>query len=129
MPGDLTVGIKIGPMLPAPRIVLPTTFFTGTIAWSTAAGAVADINRVQILHQTSNGWAPVWTVVLPGSESQIVLPLPAVQKLRNEEVGPLVILMISSRSPKFAYNQWTYDSLSGVTWSSFTVAQSGLFTP
>ena len=51
------------------------------------------------------------------------------QKLRNEEMGPLFVVIYSSRSPKFAYNQWTYDTLSGVSWSSFTIALGSGFTP
>ena len=33
----------------------------------------------------------------------------------------------ASRMPKFSYNQWTYDSLSGATWSSFTLSVSDPF--
>ena len=41
----------------------------------------------------------------------------------------LFVVILASRSPKFAYNQWTYDSLSGVTWSSFTISVSTGFVP
>jgi hypothetical protein len=72
----------------------------------------------------------LWNMVLPGTETQVVLPPPAVDKLRREEEGnTLFVVIFSSRSPKFAYNQWTYDTLSGVSWSSFTIAVSEAFTP
>ena len=128
-PGDMSLGVTIGPMLPAPRITQPTTTFNGTLSWILAPGPAPDIHQVQILKSTPMGYVSVWTVVLPGAETQVVLPPPAVQKLRNEEMGPLLAVIYSSRSPKFAYNQWTYDSLSGVSWSSFTIAVSPGFTP
>ena len=55
---------------------------------------------------------------------------PAVQKLRNDYAGKTMqVEILASRSPKFSYNQWTYDTLSGVTWSSFTVTDSSTFQP
>jgi hypothetical protein len=69
-------------------------------------------------------------MVLPGTETQVVLPQPAVDKLLREEAGnQLFVVIFSSRAPKFAYNQWTYDTLSGVSWSAYTIAVSGAFTP
>ncbi len=129
-PGDLSLGVTIGPMLPAPEITQPTTLFTGTLAWTLAPGPTADIHQVQIVKQTPAGNLTLWSVVLPGNETQVVLPAPAVTKLRNEEAGnALFVVIYSSRSPKFAYNQWTYDTLSGVSWSSFTFSVSPPFTP
>jgi hypothetical protein len=129
-PGDLSLGVTIGPMLPAPDITQPTTTFNGTLAWNLAAGPAADIHQVQIIKPTLAGNLTLWSVVLPGSEKQVVLPAPAVTKLRNEEAGnQLFVVIYSSRSPKFAYNQWTYDTLSGVSWSSFTIAVSSGFSP
>ncbi|MBX7099891.1 MAG: IPT/TIG domain-containing protein [Myxococcaceae bacterium] len=129
-PGDLSLGVTIGPMLPAPRIFEPMGTFTGVLKWGLPAGPTADIHQVQILKQTLLGAISVWSVVLPGTETQVVLPPPAVTKLQTEEAGnQLFVVIYSSRSPKFAYNQWTYDTLSGVSWSSFTIALSAPFTP
>ena len=51
-------------------------------------------------------------------------------KLREEEPGTdLFAVLFSSRSPKFSYNQWTYDVLSGASWSAYTIAVSELFRP
>ena len=70
----------------------------------------------------------MWEMVLPGTETGVVLPPSAVTKLKTEEQGnTLVLVMYGSRSPKFSYNQWTYDSLSGVSWSSFTLTVTDAF--
>jgi hypothetical protein len=127
-PGPLAAGVTIGPMLPPPLLSEPAGGFTGTIAWTTQPGAVADIHNVQILRPTLAGNVNLWDVVLPGAENRVVLPAAAVQKLRTENPGAQMFAVVySSRSPKFAYNQWTYDSLSGVAWSSFAIAVSPAF--
>ncbi|MCA2981508.1 MAG: hypothetical protein INH37_24805, partial [Myxococcaceae bacterium] len=129
-PGPLSAGVTIGPMLPPPLLSEPRGAFTGTISWTTQAGAVADIHNVQILKPSLSGNVNLWDVVLPGAENRVVLPPAAVQKLRAENPGAAMFVVIySSRSPKFAYNQWTYDSLSGVAWSSFAIALSPPFMP
>ncbi|MDP2273398.1 MAG: IPT/TIG domain-containing protein [Archangium sp.] len=129
-PGDLTQGVTIGPMLPAPNIVQPSLTFTGTISWTTAPGAVPNVHNIQILRPTPFANVVVWSMVLPGTETQVVVPQIAVDKLNREEAGnPLFVVIFSSRAPKFAYNQWTYDTLSGVSWSSYTIALSDSFIP
>lgn len=129
-PGDLTQGVTIGPMLPAPNIVQPSAAFTGTISWTMAPGPVPNLHNVQILRPTLFGNITVWSMVLPGTENQVVVPQLAVDKLNREEAGnQLFVVILSSRAPKFAYNQWTYDTLSGVSWSSYTIALSNGFTP
>lgn len=130
-PGDLTQGVTIGPMLPAPNILQPRLSFTGIISWSLAPGAVPNMQNVQIRRALPFGRSlVVWNMVLPGTETQVVVPQIAVDKLNREEAGnQLFVVIFSSRAPKFAYNQWTYDTLSGVSWSSYTIAVSNGFTP
>ncbi len=129
-PGPMAMGVTVGPMLPPPLLDAPLGTFTGTISWTTQPGAVADLHNVQVLKPTPNANVNVWDVVLPGAENRVVLPPLAVQKLRTENAGSqLFVVIYSSRSPKFAYNQWTYDSLSGVAWSSFSIAVSPPFMP
>ena len=95
-----------------------------------APGPVPNLHNVQILRPTLFGNVTVWSMVLPGTENQVVVPQLAVDKLNREEAGnQLFVVILSSRAPKFAYNQWTYDTLSGVSWSSYTVALSPGFTP
>jgi hypothetical protein len=131
-PGPMAMGVTIGPMLPPPFITEPTAMgaFNGVISWTTRPGAIADIHNVQILQPSPFGNTVVWDMVMPGAENRVVLPPAAISKLRADTAGnQLLIAIYSSRSPKFSYNQWTYDSLSGVTWSSFSIAASGAFTP
>ncbi len=130
-PGDMSMGIDIGPMLPPPVLTDPVASnFDGTISWTTAAGPVPDIIETDVLLPTLVGDVTLWSVVLPGAEQQVVLPPPAVTKLRNEQAGAsLTIQILTSKSPKFSYAQWTYDALSGETWSSFTVTESLPFNP
>lgn len=130
-PGDMSQGVTIGPLLPAPNLTAPLAGnFTGVISWTMAPGAVPDLHNVQILKPTLFGNVSLWNMVLPGTENQVVLPPPAVNKLLTEEEGnTLFVVIYSSRSPKFAYNQWTYDTLSGVSWSSYTIALSDAFIP
>ncbi len=131
-PGDLTKGLTIGPMLPTLRVTHPTSTaaWNGTITWARDPGPAADIHQVLVLKPTLAGAVTLWSVMLPGSDTQVTLPPAAVQKLRTEEAGnTLFVQVLSSRSPKFSYNQWTYDTLSGVTWSSYTLALSDGFVP
>jgi hypothetical protein len=130
-PGDMSMGVTIGPMLPPPEMVKPLGGqFDGTVQWTLPPGPTADILQVNIDIDTLAGPVTLWSIVLPGTETQVVLPQPAVQKLRNEQMGnSLYVEILASRSPKFSYNQWTYDTLSGVSWSSFTVTDSPPFSP
>lgn len=130
-PGDMSQGVTIGPLLPAPNLTAPVGgTFNGTISWTMAPGVVPDLHNVQILKPTLFGNINLWNMVLPGTDTQVVLPPLAVNKLLTEEAGnALFVVIFSSRSPKFAYNQWTYDTLSGVSWSSYTITVSDAFTP
>ena len=130
-PGDMSMGVLIGPMLPPPVITAPVGgVFNGTVTWTLPPGPTANILQVTINLPTLFGPLVLWSIVLPGTETGVVLPPPAVQKLRNEQMGnELYVEVLASRSPKFSYNQWTYDTLSGVSWSSFTISNSELFQP
>lgn len=130
-PGDMSQGVTIGPMLPVLELTQPSAAgFNGTLAWNIAAGPVPQLHSVEIVKPTLFGNLTLWSVVLPGAEKQVVLPAPAVQQLRDEQAGEMLYVVVySSLSPKFSYNQWTYDTLSGVSWSAFTVAVTGPFSP
>ncbi len=132
-PGDMSLGVTIGPMLPPPNPVLVGITggtFNGNITWTLPPGPTANILQVNVFLPTPFGNVTLWSIVLPGTETQVVLPPPAVQKLHNEWQGnQLQVEILASRSPKFAYNQWTYDTLSGVSWSSYTLSESAPFAP
>ncbi len=126
-PGDLTAGINAGPMLRWPLITAPTSNFTGTVSWTMPPGAAPDIHEVWLYNPNTR--QVLWSIVMPGNETTVSLPQVAVAKLNSEQAGQtLYVYITSSRSPRFAYNQWTYDLLTGLTWSSFTVSL-GAFQP
>ncbi len=131
-PGDMSTGVTVGPMLPVLEFTQPQmSIFNGTLSWAVAPGPVPQLHSVEILKPTPFGQQTLWSVVLPGDETQVVLPPPAVQQARDEEAGNRSSWW-STRAclPKFAYNQWTYDTLSnGVSWSAFTIAVSEPFSP
>jgi hypothetical protein len=132
-PGDMSLGVTVGPMLPPPNPVIVGTAngsFDGNITWTLPVGPTANILQVNIVLPTLFGDVTLWSIVLPGTETQVTLPPPAVLSLRNAWMGnSLNVQILASRSPKFAYNQWTYDTLSGVSWSSYTLTESAPFQP
>lgn len=126
-PGPMNGGVTIGPLLPAPRLA-PLTGFEGTLSWSMPVGIVPDLFNLEILRPSALGATVVWSVILPGTATGVVLPPSAVTKLKTEEAGrSLFVVLYGSRSPKFSYPQWTYGSLSGANWSSFTLTVSDSF--
>jgi len=126
----MATGVTIGPLLPGPQLTAPLGSFSGRVSWTLSGSAVPNLHNVQIVKQTPAGLTSVWNMVLPGTETRVDLPAPAVNALRQSEAGnQLFVLIYSSRAPKFSYNQWTYDTLSGVSWSSFTIAVSPAFIP
>jgi hypothetical protein len=131
-PGDLSQGVTLGPLLPTSGFTRPTalTGFDGTISWASEPGPTPDIHQLLMLKPTLAGTVTAWSVVLPGAEQQVVLPSAALQQLQALEAGnTLFLVLLSSRSPKFSYAQWTYDTLSEVNWSSFTIGLSDPFAP
>ncbi len=126
-PGSMKAGVTIGPLLPAPRLGR-FSGFEGTIAWTIDPGAVPDMFDIELIRISAGGTTTVWSMVMPGTESSVVLPASSVTKLKIEEQGnSLYFVMFGIRSPKFSYNQWTYESLSTASWSSFTISVSNSF--
>ena len=79
---------------------------------------------------TLMGLVTLWQVVLPGTETTVQLPQPAVAALRaSEPTTVLYVLHYGSRSPRFGYSQWTYDALSPLGWSAYTLSLSNGFFP
>jgi hypothetical protein len=119
-------------MLPTFTFTSPTPAapFNGTVSWASDPGGTPDLHHVSIVKPTFFGAVTVWSMVLPGTQTQVTLPPPALEKLRVEEgQNQLFVLLNSSRSPKFNYSQWNYEMLSGISWSAFTSAQSEGFVP
>jgi hypothetical protein len=132
-PGNLSLGVTLGPLLPVPNFTAPnypSLPFDGTISWTREPGVLPDVQEVRLVKLTMMGLQTLWQVVLPGTETQVTLPQPAVDALRaSEPTTVLYVLHYGSRSPKFSYAQWTYEALSLLTWSSYTVALSNGFFP
>jgi hypothetical protein len=127
--GPLSNGVTIGPMLPAPKLN-PVDLATFTISWTVDPGPQPDLVNVQLIKPTLLGSVTLWNMVLPGTDTQVVLPSAAVTNLRTVEAGnPMYLVINSSRSSKFSYSQWTYDQLGGASWSAFTTTISDVFTP
>jgi len=132
-PGDLSLGVTVGPLLPVPTFTAPnypTVMFDGTVSWTREPGTLPDVQEVKIVKLTMMGLVTLWQVVLPGTETTVTLPQPAVTALRaSEPTTTLFVLHYGSRSPRFGYAQWTYDALSPLGWSSYTVSLSNGFFP
>ncbi len=129
-PGRLIDGVTIGPMLPPVELLTPSasTPFDGTIRWRFSTPNRPDIVNLRIF-QVATG-VSLWNVVAPGDATEVTVPVRALESLLSTEKGnQLRVLMYASRSPKFLYEQWTYETLSGATWSSFASSQSEVWVP
>ena len=121
--GDLTQGLVLGPMLPPPTftqpdVTAPAPNFTGTLAWTTDPGPAPDIANILMVVPSVG---VVWSIILPGGSQQVTLPALVVNQLHATYAGQQAFLILrTSRSPKFDYQQWTYDTLSQVNWTSYT---------
>ncbi len=131
-PGALADGVTIGPMLPVPRIVSPTsqTGMEERFAWLNPPGATPDLTHLTLYALTPFGSLRLWQVVLPGTENQVQLPAHLTERLRREwSETDLMITLTTSRQPRFRYEQWSYQALSTSDWTSFSTTQSGTFRP
>jgi IPT/TIG domain len=129
-PGRLVDGATIGPMLPPIELLTPnaSTAFDGTIRWRFSTANRPDIVNLRIV-QVATGLS-LWNVIAPGDATEVTVPRPALEGLLSLQKGnPLRVVMYASRSPKFQYEQWTYETLSGATWSSFASSESEVWVP
>ncbi len=131
-PGALARGMTLGPMLPLATFTTPAPGgrFEGTVAWSESGGAAPDLRQLVLTELGPTG-GPRWTVVMPGGQTQVSLPAPALDVLRATlPVGAVLRAEVtSSRVPRFQYDQWTYDTLSPATWTAYASARSELINP
>jgi hypothetical protein len=131
-PGALADGVRLGPMLPLATFTTPALGdrFAGTVAWSTEGGATPEVQQL-ILTELGPTGGPRWTVVMPGGQTQVLMPAPALEVLRATlPVGAVLRAeLTTSRVPRFQYDQWTYDELSPVAWTAYALARSELIDP
>ncbi|NMO19128.1 hypothetical protein HPC49_28460 [Pyxidicoccus fallax] len=132
-PGDLGAGLTLGPLLPLPVFTEPASGdrFAGAVAWS--AGASTAVPDVRQLTLTALGEAPGirWTAILPGDETRVTLPAPALEVLRAglPEGTRLRADLSTARVPRFDFAQWTYDTLSPAAWTAYVLGRSEVFDP
>ncbi|MDY7232310.1 IPT/TIG domain-containing protein [Hyalangium rubrum] len=131
-PGALAAGVTLGPMLPLATFTTPARGerFAGTVAWHEEGAAPSDVRRL-VLSETGPTGGPRWTVVMPGGQTQVSMPAPALEVLRATlpEGAVLRAELTSSRVPRFQYDQWTYDALSPAAWTAYALARSELLEP
>ncbi|MCP3059142.1 IPT/TIG domain-containing protein [Myxococcus sp. K38C18041901] len=132
-PGALGGGVTLAPMLPLPVFTQPGTRFEGTVAWTPTPSTSTSTPEVQLLTLLAPGTEGGirWTVVLPGGQTQVTLPGPALDALRAElpEGARLRADLSLARVPRFEYSQWTYDALSTATWTAYVLGRSEVFDP
>ncbi len=131
-PGDLTDGVTLGPMLPLATFTTPPQGdpFAGTVAWRADGGATPDVQQLILSELGPTGGAR-WTVIMPGGQMQVSMPAPALDVLRATLPAGAVLRaeLTTSRVPRFQYDQWTYDELSPVAWTAYSLARSELINP
>jgi hypothetical protein len=119
-------------MLPLATFTTPAggSRFEGTVAWSEGAGATPDVRQLLLTELGPTG-GPRWTVIMPGGQTQVSMPVPALEVLRATlpEGAVLRAEVTSSRVPRFQYDQWTYDTLSPATWTAYASTRSELINP
>lgn len=133
-PGDLRQGLDLGPMLGLIELNDPnpaTPVFNGSLSWTYGTGPAPDLTTVDIIKFTSTGAVTLWSVVTPGSTTQVSLPRTAIQALLDREPAGTFLQwqVVSSRSPRFDYDHWSYGDLGQLAWTSFTVAGGLLQLP
>ncbi|GEN06716.1 hypothetical protein MFU01_17530 [Myxococcus fulvus] len=130
-PGALEGGVTLAPMLPLPVFTQPGVRFEGTVSWTpTSSSATPAVQLLTLLAPGTEGGVR-WTAVLPGGQTQVTLPGPALAALRAElpEGARLRADLSAARVPRFEYSQWTYDALSTATWTAYVLGRSEVFDP
>lgn len=131
-PGDPAEGITLGPLLPLPVFTGPPSGqrFSGDVAWSMDTSSVPDVQRLTVT-AVGEGTGIRWTAILPGGETHVTLPEPALTLLRAglPENTRLRADLSTARVPRFDYAQWTYDTLSPAAWTAYVLGRSEVFDP
>ena len=140
---DFTQGVPLGPLLPFVQPVHPANgaLLDGTFQWS-FAGSVPpegppDVTRIDIVYvqvDSTGKQSPgseLWQIVVPGTQTQVQLPLDAVAQLLatvpQSQPGLRTYLfwqINTAHAPRFDFNFFSYTDLSQNSWTSFQTTQS-----
>lgn len=125
-PGALSQGVTLGPVLPLATFTTPTQGgrFDGQVAWHSEGSAVPEVQQL-VLTELGATAGPRWTVIMPGGVAQVAMPAPALEVLRATLSQDAVLRaeLATSRVPRFEYDHWTYDTLSPVSWTAYSLAR------
>lgn len=99
-------------------------------AWNSPPGGTPDLIHLSLYALLPQRSLRLWQVILPGTQSQVQLPSFLTERLRAEWGDTdLLMVLTTSRQPRFRYEQWSYDALSTDDWTAFSTTQSGIFRP
>jgi hypothetical protein len=135
--GPLSQGLTIGPMLGLVHVTRPAVDLgsnarlDGTIAWSMGDGTIPDILQLSLTLVSELGFLPLWTAILPGSETSIVLPGDLLEQIRSsaQPGDQLQLSLEAARSPRFDYAYWSYSQLSASSWISWSSMDTSFGPP
>ena len=117
--GDLDSGVSIGPMQPMTRTISPAggVLSGDRIEWTYHGEPRPDVVMIQI---SEPGFIPlpVWQIIVPGTESSVVVPGPVRESLADYAL--LEILIVTALSPRFEFDYFSYRQLGLGAWNSFT---------
>lgn len=123
-PGDVTQGVTIGPLMGLAHVVQPAASFEGVIEWAGEPGPAPDLIEVAIYEPTLAGPILQWQMVVPGTETRVVVPPQVLATLKSRYPPGMQLTgqLIRAREPRFDFGQWTYDNLNMGLFTSFTVS-------
>ncbi len=117
--GDIGSDLTIGPMQPMTRLISPASGVLngGRVQWSYEGGMVPDIVNVRI---SERGFmpAPVWRIILAGSESSVKVPQPVMELM--QQASSLEISLVTALAPRFDFDYFSYRNLNLRSWTSYT---------
>lgn len=109
------------PVSPMPRGIIENS----RISWESSGPYFPDMYILTLRNEMGQ---PVWTMTLPGTEQEIVLPefpdfsgIPLTERPEPIVDGPLFLTITAVRIPDFDYNQFTYQDLNTSRWEANAV--------
>ncbi|MFW6369110.1 MAG: hypothetical protein ACOC0J_00830 [Myxococcota bacterium] len=106
-------------MQPMTRLMSPAegVLVGDQIQWTYEGEPEPDVVQI-VISEPGFVPLPVWQIVLPGTETSVVVPEPILDILR--EYSFLEIMVITALSPRFDFDFFSYRQLGLGSWTSFT---------